>query len=216
MSASPDARSMDVPPPSADALRTLTERYARYSRSAGGLGLVFGGVLTIVVFAAGAFVTLTPALRIALAVAPLLWLASKELLRAFYYQRAGAVAQQVSPALRRQRRWMAVYLFAISALIIGGVVVASGRSALDWPMSGYLVLVAALPFAALRWFWSVSDFFIGVLLFCQAAVVIGGLNYGVWWLLYATGCAAYAIVVGLREHRDFRTIRAQLSAGGMQ
>jgi hypothetical protein len=196
-----------------DALRALTERYARYSRSAGGLALVVGGVLTIATFAIGAGLELTPPLRWTLAMAPIAWLATKELLRAFYYQRAGAVAQQVSPTLRRQRRWMAAYLLVIAALVVGAVLVTAGRAALAWPMAGYLVLVAALPFAAMRWFWSSNDFIVGVLLFCQAAVVTAGINYGPWWLVYATGCGLWAIVTGLREHRDFLAIRDELVDG---
>lgn len=205
----PTSRSTGDP----DALRALTERYARYSRSAGGLALVVGGVLTIATFAVGAIVELTPALRWTLALAPGAWLATKELLRAFYYQRAGAVAQQVSPALRRQRRWMAGYLLVIAAVVVGGVLVTAGRTALAWPVAGYLVLVAALPFAAMRWFWSSNDFVVGVLLFCQAAVVTAGINYGPWWLVYASGCGLWAIITGLREHRHFLAIRDELAAG---
>jgi hypothetical protein len=197
--------------PTPDALRTLTERYARYSRSAGGLSLVVGGALTIITFAIGAFVDLSQWMRWTLALAPMAWLATKELLRAFYYQRAGAVSQQVSPTLQRQRRWMAVYLCAVSALIIGGVLVTAGRAALVWPMTGYLALVAALPFAAMRWFWSSNDFLVGVLLFCQAAVVTAGINYGPWWLVYAGGCGLWAILAGLREHRDFLAIQEELT-----
>src|SRR3546814_5094786 len=58
-----------------------TSRYARYSRSAGGLSLVIGGVLCLAAFVIGAAVELTPAWRYTLVAAPLLWLASKELLR---------------------------------------------------------------------------------------------------------------------------------------
>src|SRR3546814_7644302 len=34
-----------------------------------------------------------------------------------------------------------------------------------------------MPLVAARWFWSTGDFLVGVLLICQAAVVIVGLNY---------------------------------------
>lgn len=193
-----------------DHLRDLTERYARYSRGAGGLSLVIGGVLTAAAFLAGAFLPLTPALRIALVVLPAAWLASKELLRRFYYQRDGVALQQVSPKLRRQRRWMAVYLFAISGLIVAGTLVAAGGALPRGRDLAYLVLVAVLPFAAMRWFWSVGDFLVGVLLFCQAAVVAGGGAYEGWWPLYAAGCAAFAILVGLREHRAYLSIRESL------
>src|SRR3546814_4222928 len=83
-----------------------TSRYARYSRSAGGLSLVIGGVLCLAAFVIGAAVELTPAWRYTLVAAPLLWLASKELLRAFYYQRAGAVRERLSDRQRRGHFWM--------------------------------------------------------------------------------------------------------------
>lgn len=78
-------------------LQALTARYARYSRSAGGLSNVFGAVLVTAAFAVAAFLPLPPALRIVLALTPFAWLASEGLLRRFYYQRYGGVAQQVSP-----------------------------------------------------------------------------------------------------------------------
>src|SRR3546814_19512372 len=76
-------------------------RYARYSRSAGGLSLVIGGVLCLAAFVIGAAVELTHAWRYTRVAAPLLLLASKELLRAFYYQSAGAVRERLSDRKRR-------------------------------------------------------------------------------------------------------------------
>src|SRR3546814_19117155 len=73
-----------------------TSRYARYSRSAGGLSLVSGGVLCLAAVVIGAAVELTTAWRYTLVAAPLLRLASKALLRAFYYQRASAVRERLS------------------------------------------------------------------------------------------------------------------------
>ncbi len=197
-------------PADLDRLRGLTERYARYSRGAGGLGLVVGGVLLLCAFLLGAFLPLGRVLQVALVSLPVVWLLTRELLRRFYYQRDGRALQQVPPALKRQRRWMTFFLFTISALVIGGVLFANGG---DLPRSGmlvYLVLVGALPFVALRWFWSLGDFLVGVLLFCQAAVVAAGGAYGGWWLVYAAGCATLAMVAGLREHREFLAIRAAL------
>lgn len=196
--------------PDLDRLRDLTERYARYSRSAGGLSLVIGGMLLVVTFAIGALVPLTPGLRWALASAPLAWLLAKELMRALYYQRSGGASQQVAPALRRQRRWMVGYLTLISAFIVAAVFYFAGARAFEGQALGYLLLVAALPLVALRWFWSVGDFLVGVLLICQAAVVFAGGHYTLAWLAYATLCAAIAIATGLREHREFLRVRAEL------
>ena len=199
-----------------DRLHDLTERYARYSRGAGGLGLVFGGVLLVCAFLLGALVPLGATLKVALVSLPLVWLLARELLRRFYYQRDGLVLQQVSPSLKRQRRWMALFLFAVCASVIGGVLFATDGHLPRGGMLVYLVLVAALPFVAMRWFWSVGDFLVGVLLFCQAAVVAAGGAYGGWWLVYAAACATIAIAAGLREHREFLAIRAALRAAAAQ
>src|SRR3546814_283507 len=271
-----------------------TSRYARYSRSAGGLSLVIGGVLCLAAFVIGAAVELTPAWRYTLVAAPLLWLASKELLRAFYYQRAGAVRERLSDRQRRghfwmvaylaamallvlvglswsagartcqwpgiayvatvadlplfaarrcwstadllvgvpllwlaskellrafyyqragavrerlsdrQRRghfWMVAYLAAMALLIIGGLAWSAGARTWQWPGIAYVAIVAAMPLVAARWFWSTGDFLVGVLLICQAAVVIVGLNYPWYWILIAGLYAAIAIPTGWREHR---------------
>lgn len=203
-----------APASTVDDLQSLTERYARYSRSAGGLSNVIGAVLVVAAFAIAAFVPLTPALRIALAATPFLWLATKETMRQAYYQRAGGALQQVSPTLRRQRRWMVGYLLAVSAFVVGGVFWMGGTGALRGPILGYLVLVAFLPFAAWRWFWSIGDFFLGVLLFCQAAVVFAGGRYDGLWLVFVIGCAGFAALVGLREHCDYLQLRSALGLDG--
>jgi len=200
-------------------LTDLTSRYARYSRSAGGLSSVVGGVLCALTFAVGALMPLDPGLRYALASAPLLWIASKELLRYFYYQRSGAAAERLSARHRRARLWMTIYLAAMSALIIGGLfsgAMKKGRveELMQWPSLGYLGIVAALPFIARRWFWSVSDFLVGVLLFCQAAVVLVGINYPAPWIVIAASFSFIAILTGLREHREYLQLRGELGLSG--
>lgn len=83
----------------------------------------------------------------------------------------------------------------------------------EGPLLGYIALVILLPFAAWRWFWSVSDFLVGVLLFCQSAIVIGGGNYPAIWLPYIAACTAVAVFYGWREHRDYLALRAELAGG---
>lgn len=187
-----------------------TSRYARYSRSAGGLSLVIGGVLCLAAFIIGATVELTPTWRYALVATPLLWLASKELLRAFYYQRAGAVRERLSHKQRRGHFWMVAYLAVMALLIIGGLVWSAGARIWQWPGIAYVAIVAAMPLVAARWFWSTGDFLVGVLLICQAAVVIVGLNYPWYWILIAALYAAIAISTGWREHRDYLRLRDEL------
>jgi len=187
-----------------------TSRYARYSRTAGGLSLVIGGVLCMAAFTIGALVDLTPAWRWALVSAPLLWLASKELLRNFYYQRAGAVRERLSDRQRRVHVWMVAYLATMAVVTIVGFTWTGGARAWQWPGIAYIAIVAAMPLVAARWFWSTGDFLVGVLLVCQAAVVIVGLSYPSYWILIAGLYAAVAIPTGWREHRDYLRLRDEL------
>lgn len=196
-----------------DQLAARAARYARYSRSAGGLSSVIGGLLLLASFAANAFAELTLMQRITLALTPALWLLAKELLRAGYYQRDGRVLQAPSAKERRNHRLTVAYLAVISAIVLGVFVYAAleaGR--LPGPgMLGYAVIVALLPLVAWRWFWSVSDFLVGVLLMCQSAVVIGGGNYPAIWLAYIGACAAIAVIYGVREHREYLALRNEFA-----
>lgn len=196
-----------------DRLAELSARYARYSRSAGGLSTVFGGVLLLLVFAVNAFAELSTSLRIALAMAPLLWLAVKEMLRHWYYQRDGLAMQKPSVNERRQRLWWTIYLAVVSTAIVAVVVYGSRHQGygLHLPEVGYIVMVATMPFVAWRWFWSASDFIVGVLLFCQAAVVLGGSQYPPLWLWYVGGCTVLVVAIGWREHRDYLRLRRELT-----
>ncbi len=195
-----------------DRLADQTARYARYARGAGGLGSVIGGVLVVVAFVLNGFMDLTPLLRGFLVATPLLWLLAKGLLRRHYYQAAGRVVAEPSRTERRTRFWM-VALLALVALVVVGFVVAAmirdGRLP-DWPLAGYVLMVGIMPIAAWRWFWSASDFLVGVLLFCQSAVVLMGGSYPPLWLIYAAGCAAIAIAYGWREHREYLALRAEI------
>lgn len=206
-------------PAELERLTDLTSRYARYSRSAGGLSSVIGGLLCALTFVVGALIPLDQGLRYALACAPLLWITTKELLRYFYYQRSGAAAERLSAKHRRARLWMTIYLAAMGALIIGGVLTTAMQkdrvaALMQWPAIGYLIIVAALPFIARRWFWSVSDFLVGVLLFSQAAVVMVGNNYPRPWILIAASFSFIAIVSGMREHREYLQLRSELGLSG--
>lgn len=199
-----------------DGLAAATARYAAYSRSAGGLSLVIGGILCLAAFVVGAAVPLTPSLRYALAAAPVLWLLSKELLRALYYQRDGGVLERLSAKQRRIHRWMVGYLAVMSVLILVPILWTARARALAWPAVAYLAIVAAMPLAAARWFWSVGDFLVGVLLVCQAAVVVGGGHYPWQWIAIAAAFAAIAIATGWREHRDYLRLRGELGLDAPQ
>lgn len=201
-------------PENLDRLAARAQRYARFSRSAGGLSSVVGGILLLGSFLANAYIELGPADRTALALTPLLWLLAKELLRVGYYQRDGRVLQAPTEKEKRSHRWTVIYLAVIAAIVLGMLAYSAFQAGRLPPaaMLGYAVIVAALPLVAWRWFWSVSDFLIGVLLMCQSAVVIGGGNYPAIWLIYVGACAAIAVFYGLREHRDYLALREEFAA----
>src|SRR3546814_19521736 len=108
---------------------------------------------------------------------------------------------------------MVAYRAARALLIIGGRAWSAGARTWQWPGIAYVAIVAAMPLVAARWFWSTGDFLVGVLLLCQAAVVIVGLNYSWYWILIAALYAAIAIPTGWREHRDYLRLRDQLGLG---
>lgn len=206
----------DYAPDHLAGLAAATARYASYSRSAGGLSLVVGGVLCLVVFVVGATVPLTPFLRCVLVAAPVLWLLTKELLRALYYQRDGGALERLSARQRRNHRWMVGYLTVMSVVILVPILWVSGARVLAWPAVGYLVIVATMPLVAARWFWSIGDFLVGVLLISQAAVVIGGGHYPWPWIAIASAFATIAITTGLRQHRDYLRLRRELGLDAPQ
>lgn len=201
-------------------LAALTARYARYSRSAGGISSVIGGGLLIVSFVVGALVALTPTLRHALASMPIVWIASKELLRRFYYQRHGAAVELPSHRLRRWRLGMMTCLSLFSGFVLyffasrgAFSMLFHGRAGrFAWPLAGYLLFISAMPLVAWRWFWSIPDFLLGVLLLCQAAVVTAGLHYSIPWIFIASMFGFTGILTGVYEHRDYLSLRRELGS----
>ncbi|MDZ4813170.1 MAG: hypothetical protein SGI99_11225 [Pseudomonadota bacterium] len=82
-------------------MEVLTREYSRFSRSAGGLSAVAGGVACIASYLLGALLPVTPGLRLVLVAMPLLWLVGKRWLAHRYYQRFGHVEELATPTERR-------------------------------------------------------------------------------------------------------------------
>lgn len=209
----------------ANDLETLTLAYARYSRSAGGLGSVLGGALCLLSYFAGALLPLTPPVRAALIATPFVWLAAKLWLSRNYYQRFGHVEEQEKHN-ERVTYWFCV---AVSVLVALGITIGSLITAFRHPdkasagLAGYLALLWLLPLAAWRWMRSAMDFIIGVFLICQAALACVGQTYPMIGLTHnaeATGLSLIAVMyplvavamigAGFAQHRRFRSIRARL------
>ncbi len=212
-------------PRPADELEALTRAYARYSRSAGGLGSVLGGTLCLVSYFGGALLPLTPPVRAALIIMPLAWLGAKAWLTRHYYQRFGRVEEQENPNERLTHRWCLITTILVAAIItavdVTGVFRHTGT--LSAGLVGYLLMLWLLPLATWRWMRSAMDFIVGVFLICQAALACGGQSYPMIGLTHSAGkmtasflvvtfplLALVMIVVGIAEHRRFQAIRSRL------
>lgn len=200
-------------------LSEVTRQYARFSRSAAGLGSVLGGVLTLVAYFVGALMPLTPWVRLILAATPLVWIGGKEVLQRRYYQRYGRVVEREG---RGDRWWRIAWtaFVAVVSLVIVGAVVHEAWSRGDWAplgdvrLIGYLVFIGALPFLVWRYMRTAWEFIIGVFLMTQAAVVLVGGNYELGQQIQAPVVAVVLIGLGIREHLQFRALLRRLSGPG--
>lgn len=195
-------------------LSDLTRQYARYARNAAGLGNILGGVLAMAMYIVGLMLPLTVAGRVGLALVPLVWIVVKETLRRTYYQRHGHVSEVLNAEERRSHVINTGITALISLFILGGFFVAKGvglAEASAWQQGGYLVFVLALP--VLVWFFmrTTEEYLVGVLLVCQAAVLLAGGNYPLsWQYAYFPLFAAFAVVVGFQQHRAYLKLERQL------
>ena len=208
-----------------DELEALTRRYARYSRSAGGLSSVLGGVLCLLAYFGGQLLHGVAWARPVLMAIPAVWLLAKGWMMHRYYQRLGHVEEQETALDRRVHGFcVAVVLLVALAITIG-----FGASARPHPwslpagMPGYLALLWLLVLAAWRWLRSPLDFIVGVFLFCQAAMVSAGGYYPLIGTTHTGQAALMSLVAlmfplaalamiasGIAEHRQFRALRMQL------
>lgn len=200
--------------PDLDRLQALSERYARYNRSAGGISSVIGGLLCLLMFVIALTLELGQPARLLLAAAPLYWLAAKELLRRYYYQRAGAALDRLSKNEHRLHYTLTAFVAAVSLFILGigvwkfGVV---GLLQLPWPKLGYFFVVVLMPLVVWRWLWSSSDFIVGVSMICQAALIVAGRHYQLDLLgAYLIFAGLFSLLLGIKEHRDYLQLRRDM------
>jgi len=197
-------------------IQALTREYSRYSRSAGGLSAVGGGLACLISYVAGASLPMTPALRIALVGLPLLWLIAKEWMASHYYQSFGRVQELTTPTERRFHASLVAFTALLSLVIVAEALVRFaplGERPWSSQVAGYTAVVTILPIVVWRWLRTPLDFVVGVFLLCQAALVLGGRSYG-----YDLGTAVFPIAslaliaAGLRDHQRFLRLREELRA----
>ncbi|BFI96462.1 MAG: hypothetical protein RSP_19720 [Rhodanobacter sp.] len=204
-----------------DELACLTREYASYSRSAGGLASVLGGVSCLVSYLLGGLLTPAPTLRIGLAALPVLWLLAKQSMARRYYQRFGHVEEHESVTDRRIHRCcIAVTVLVAVPATIRVFAHAGHPSAMD---TAYITLLWLLVLAGWRWLRTPLDFVVGAFLFCQAAVSCAGFAYPVVGTVVAAAnpplallallfplAAALLVARGVADHRRFRSLRERL------
>lgn len=202
-----------------DALADITRRYARFSHSAAGLGGVIGGVLVLVTYFVGALALPESVWgRLALAATPIVWIACKELLRNHFYQRLGRVAEPWSGSQRRWHIGITAFTAVVSVVVVGGLayLFRDDPAAFLHPQAlGYLAFVIAMPFLVWRYMRTPLEFIVGVFLVAQAAVVLGGGSYPLGHQPQAPIAALAFIVLGARQHLEFRSLRRDLAARGI-
>lgn len=181
--------------------------------SARGLGSVLGGALALVTYFLGALVPdLSTGGRVALAAAPLVWIAVKELLRSRYYQRFGRV-EEARPALdRRLHLGLTLFTALVSAGIVVTVLVREWPVQWDVGIAGYLMYVAAMPLLVWLFMRTPLEYVAGVFLVAQAALMLSGGNYSLWQQPQAPIGGLALIVLGLRQHAEYLRISRELES----
>jgi len=196
--------------------QAMTREYSRYSRSAGGMSAIAGGIACLASFLAGVLLPATIELRAVLIAVPVLWLAGKQWMVHRYYQRFGKVEEQVTPTERNFQRFFIAFTAVISAAIVGFVLtrmVPMGKLPWDPRAIGYLAVVALLPLIVWRWLRTPLEFIVGVFLLCQAAVAFTGQTYALGPTTVMFPLAAIAlVVVGWRDHQRFLRLHTEMRA----
>lgn len=194
-------------------MRRLTEEYASFSRSRGGLGNVLGGVAGLAVFGAiwlfGGNV-LTAILSIVLTA---VWLVGKELIRGRLYRRFGQ-AREVWTGAPRRGHQIIVSIFTLLLLGFAVWIVADGWLAKPAVAFPYLIFCLLAPLIAWRYLYTTHDMVIGFGLLFLCAVTASGHTP---FLLAQVAVPVYAvamIVLGLAEHRQFQALAVRLHADG--
>lgn len=206
----------DAQPTPHGRLQEVTSRYARYSRTAAGLGNVLAGVLVLITYFVGALVEpLGTPLRLALVAAPVVWIVTKELLRARYYQRLGRVSENWSRGERVLHVVLTLFTLAVAAFVATTVLVAARgdlAAIVEVGALGYLAFSLAMP--VLVWFFMRTplEFVVGVFLVAQAALIAGGGNYELGSQLQAPIAAVVLLFLGARQHREFRALERELAS----
>jgi hypothetical protein len=196
-------------------LSALAREYARFSRSAGGLSAVFGGVLLLASWAAAPVLVATPAGRIALFLVPFAWLVARQLVSR-QYQRFGRAIEIESAGERRQRVLLVGGLALVCAVVVIGALAGAtpfaAAAATTAERAVYVATVLAVPLIAWLTLRTPLDLVVGVVLLAQAAGAALGAAYAGWSVSLVFPVAALLMIAaGLRDHRRYRDVERELA-----
>ncbi len=204
----------------------LAEEYASYSQCRGGVSKVIGGMVGIIVILTATILGGGIVTGIVTVAGMILWLFGKEWVRGHLYQPFGEAQAELSPSQHREMRSVTLFVLVIAALVfVYFVVNGSAGKPESWP---YLFFVALLTPVTWRFFRTPAEISVGLFLMAACAVHSVG---GAYSLLYKpdmnnivldTGMmvvtwvpffyAGILVVQGIREHRRFRELTAELGA----
>lgn len=206
-------------------LQRLTQEYARYSRSGAGLGSALGGLFAYLILAVdlighggritflGAYAPLPLKAVLALAFLPFLWLGALAALKAWWYQRHGAVEAPPAVDPRDRRRKIAL---AIAAPVLSTVLMLAifhNAAPMQWLRAGLCaVLMGALAILIPRLLQGRMERMLGALLFLCPALLLAGIQMAAGDSLLALPVVGtLAIVLGVKEHLAYRRLEKRMA-----
>lgn len=202
-------------PAKLEQLQTLTREYAKFSRSATGLGSVIGGMIGLAIFLIGAFTNPPLWARALMVLAIPIWFVLKAWLRNHYYQRRGMALENLDKLSSNVERFVQGGIGGIAAVMLivcAFLVITNPEKIANLPALNKMALIAA-PLAGLllcRQINTVLEMLVVMNLMIQTVLLASGANW-TWgnqatMLLYS----GLLIMIGLIEHVRFRKLELQL------
>jgi hypothetical protein len=196
-------------------LQSLTQNYAKFSRSATGLGGVIGGMIGLTIFLIGAFSNPPLWARALMVLALPIWFVLKAWLRNHYYQRHGTALETLDKTGTFIERFVQGGIGGIAAVMLivcAFLVITNPEKIASLPVLNKTALLAA-PLAGLllwRQINTILEFLVVINLMVQTVMLASGTNW-TWGnqttMLFYSGLL---IVIGLVEHLRFRKLETQL------
>jgi len=192
----------------------VTHEYAMYRHYRNGLGTVLGGMIVILVYALGLFPVSIPIMMAFTLGLTLVWLVGKEIIRRTHYQSFGHIRERW-PRLLRTMHVLIVLLFVLVSGSIWWSFLTSGNDTLlqRWlPM--WSTLLAMTIFPLLAWFLlrTAHELVIGTYLLIVTVIALSGGRFPSSLVPFIPFLGAYAIVIGIIEHRRYVLLAERLQA----